>query len=72
MRGWGNQQVMCSECCHSPHPSPASPPHLLPQDGINPQWQAFYFANTKYPLKSVKINGLALQRNEFQVGDACG
>lgn len=66
---------MCPKGCHSLAPLPLLPPTPsppLPQDGINPQWQAFYFANTKYPLKSVKINGLALQRNEFQVGGACG
>ncbi|KAL4448207.1 hypothetical protein ABPG75_005426 [Micractinium tetrahymenae] len=39
---------------------------LTPKDGINPQWQAFYFANTKYPLKSVRLNGMELQRSEFQ------
>ena len=42
------------------------------QDGINAQWQAFYFSNAKYPLKSVTINGKPLQRNEFQVdGGGC-
>ncbi|EFN56252.1 hypothetical protein CHLNCDRAFT_51929 [Chlorella variabilis] len=40
--------------------------HLAPKDGINAQWQAFYFSNAKYPLKSVTLNGKPLDRNEFQ------
>jgi hypothetical protein len=53
--------------------APSQPlPHQLstlhtPQDGINAQWQAFYFSNAKYPLKSVSLNGKELERNEFQV-----
>ena len=35
---------------------------------VDAQWQAFYFSNAKYPLKSIKLNGTPLQRNEFQVG----
>ena len=46
---------------------PTSPPPRPLQDGINAQWQAFYFSNAKYPLKSIKLNGTPLQRNEFQV-----
>ncbi|PRW44946.1 Expansin 1 [Chlorella sorokiniana] len=42
------------------------PIRMAPKDGINPQWQAFYFSNAKYPLKSIKLNGVPLQRNEFQ------
>lgn len=49
--------------------APALPVPL--QDGINPQWQAFYFANAKYPLKTVRLNGMDLQRSEFQVGGTC-
>ncbi|KAL4451678.1 hypothetical protein ABPG75_007340 [Micractinium tetrahymenae] len=39
---------------------------ITPKDGINPQWQAFYFANAKYPLQAVRLNGQDLQRSEFQ------
>ena len=56
-------------CYHSPLPPP---PPALPQDGINAQWQAFYFANFRYPLNKVLLNGKELQREQFQVGGRVG
>ena len=57
---------------HTPHPSPhqAAPhptPHTPPaaQDGINAQWQAFYFSNARFPLANVTLNQTPLQRDEF-------
>ncbi|PSC67798.1 Expansin 1 [Micractinium conductrix] len=39
---------------------------VTPKDGINAQWQAFYFANFRYPLNKVLLNGKELQREQFQ------
>lgn len=59
---WPLADVLCRSAHHTHNPH-----NPTPQDGINPQWQAFYFANTKYPLQAVRLNGDELQRNEFQV-----
>jgi hypothetical protein len=39
---------------------------LAPKDGINANWQAFFFSNFKYPLESVTLNGQPLQRDQYQ------
>jgi len=36
-----------------------------PKDGINPNWSAFYFSNSRVPLKSISVNGFEMQRAEF-------
>ncbi|KAL4451677.1 hypothetical protein ABPG75_007339 [Micractinium tetrahymenae] len=33
---------------------------ITPKDGINPQWQAFYFANAKYPLQAFWVHAAPL------------
>ena len=33
---------------------------------MNPFWQAFYLANSRYPIKSVKIDGQELDRSPYQ------
>ena len=55
-------------CPLSPTHPPTHPHAHRPQDGINAQWQAFYFSNARFPLKTVTLNGKPLDRNEFQVG----
>lgn len=39
---------------------------FYPKDGINPFWQAFYLANARYPIRSVKMDGQELERSPFQ------
>lgn len=36
-----------------------------PKDGINAYWSAFYFSNYRYPLTSVRMNGVPLNRQTF-------
>lgn len=36
-----------------------------PKPGSNYFWQAFFLSNSRYPLKSVKLNGQQLSRSEF-------
>lgn len=38
---------------------------MWPKDGGNAYWQAFYFANARYQLQSVTLNGEPLQRQTF-------
>lgn len=37
-----------------------------PKDGINPWFTAFYLSNSRYPIKSLKLNGVELDRSPFQ------
>ncbi|KAL6768713.1 hypothetical protein ACKKBF_B15890 [Auxenochlorella protothecoides x Auxenochlorella symbiontica] len=38
---------------------------MWPKDGVNPFWQAFYFANSKYQIQNVTLNGVPLTRQTF-------
>ena len=35
------------------------------KDGSNDWWRGFYFSNSRYPLRSISINGRDLERQEF-------
>ncbi|KDD73685.1 hypothetical protein H632_c1928p0, partial [Helicosporidium sp. ATCC 50920] len=37
-----------------------------PKDGVNDHWQAFYLSNAKFPIASVALNGVPLQRSPYQ------
>lgn len=37
-----------------------------PKDGIDDHWQAFYLSNSRYPIREVRLDGVALQRSPYQ------
>jgi len=37
-----------------------------PKDGQNPWFTAFYLSNSRYPIRSLKLNGVELARSQFQ------